>query len=174
MCGIPGSGKSTLVKKIPFEIEFANNNYYDFVIINSDDIRKTLLVERGFPDAIHQNTISDEILSVEDKIKLEDKVWYNVKMGVTDNLSDDKNVIIDATNTEQKVLNKWFEFGKEWYINIKVIIMTTPLDICIERNNAREQPIPEDVMSYMYNSYILTVSWLYENHSNKIINSEHL
>lgn len=57
---------------------------------------------------------------------------------------------------------------------IKIIIDGTPLNICIENNKKRDDPISVERMEYFYNNYILTVGWLYLEHSEKIINSAHL
>lgn len=170
MCGIPASGKSTLVKKLPLSM-MANEKLN---IVESDVGRKILLTEYGFPNAVHQNTISDELMPVKDKKKLEAKVWEGIERVVIKTLGSNEDIVIDATNTEQKVLDDWFTFATKHGYKVKVIIMSTPLDICIKRNNARETPAPKDVMSYMYNSYIMTIGWLYMNHNEKIINSTHL
>lgn len=168
MCGIPASGKSTLIKNFPLSI------MEELTIFQSDVARKDILTEYGFPDAIHQNTISNDELSLQKKREIEDKVWKRVIDGTKYFLGENKTVVIDATNTEQKVLDDWFIFATEHDHKVKIIIMTTPLNVCIKRNNARESPVPDDVMNYMYNSYIQTIGWLYMNHNEKIINSAHL
>jgi len=170
MCGIPGSGKSTLAKSLPLTMMEHNK----LNIIQSDKTRINLLIDAGFLDTPHQNFIPDELMSQENKRKLEDKVWEGIEVAVKDTLEAGEDIVIDATNTEQKVLDDWFTFGIQFGFKIKVIIMTTPLNICIERNSIREEPVPENVMNYMYNSYIMTIGWLYMEHSEKIINSAHL
>ncbi len=169
ICGIPGSGKTTLVKNLP--LSMMENEKLN--IVESDEGRKAILLEYGFSET-HQNNISDELLSPEKKRKIEDRVWEEIEATVKQILQSNEDIVIDATNTEQWILKDWFKFCKDGGHKSKVIIMSTPLDVCIERNNAREIPIPKEVMERMYNDYMMSVGWLYMEHSEKIINSAHL
>lgn len=170
MCGIPGSGKTILAEKLPLNM-MAHNKLN---IIKSDDVRKSFLVQYGFNDVDHQNFLSDEVLSVEKKRTIEDRVWESIEADVKNTLSNDEDIVIDATNTEQWILEDWFNFSNDGGHKAKVIIMSTPLNICIERNNVRKTPVPEDVMSRMYNDFMMSIGWLYMEHNEKIINSTHL
>ncbi len=169
MCGIPASGKSTLVKTLP--LSMMENEKLN--IIESDKRRKAILLEYGFLET-HQNNISDELLSPKKKRKIEDRVWEEIEATVKQVLQSNEDIIIDATNTKQWVLEDWFKFCNDGGHKSKVIVMTTSLNICVERNNAREAPVPKDIMERMYNDFIMSIGWLYMEHSEKIINSTHL
>lgn len=169
MCGIPGSGKSTIATNIPRSMWDGNL----MNVVESDQYRKLLLTEQGYA-VVHQHFLTNEEMSLKDKRRIEDKVWLGVKEGIIDAFNMKADVVIDATNTEQWVLEDWFKLANEYEYKPKVIIMSTPLDVCIERNSNREQPVPEGIMSVMYNSFIMSLGWLYLNHNEKIINSAHL
>lgn len=84
----------------------------------------------------------------------------------------DEDVIINTGIVEQWEIEKWIEQIEKSNNEIRFIITTTPLDICIERNNKEEEPVSNEVMQKKYNNYIMTTGWLYMNHSEKIFNSE--
>lgn len=165
MCGIPGSGKSTLIKKY---LKY----FPEVIVVSSDDIRKELLHGIGHRGEWHQNNIKE--LTDEEKEKIEKEVWDIIKIDVATFLLLGGDVFLDSTNTEQKYIEEWIEFAEKFNYRIRIINMVTPLDICIKHNLNRIEIVPNDVMSYMYNSYIMTLGWLYTNHKEKVINSEHL
>jgi len=179
MCGIPGSGKTTLAKNIPPGVLSSSTITY----MNSDDIRSERLLELGH-HVPHQNWLSDEQMSLASKQEFEKDTWKILTEGLSDliayrnNPDNDEEIytdyILDATNTEQWRLEEWFEFAYANNLKPKVIVMATPLNVCIERNSEREYPVPEDVMKYMYNNFMMTMGWLYLEHPEKIINSTHL
>lgn len=174
MCGIPGSGKTTLAKDLPLSIMQGAITTY----MSSDDIRQRYLELADFPNVTHQNFLSNEEMSLVDKKKLEEKVWTAIKGGIAEQSKAPSyttgDIVLDATNTEQWILEDWFKFAFDHGFKPKVIVMSTPLNICIERNSQREHPVPKDTMSYMYNNFMMSLGWLYINHSEKIINSAHL
>ncbi len=168
--GIPGSGKSHLTRNLPSSMMSGDK----LNIIESDDVRQHLLNKAGFPDVWNQNMLSEKEMMKEEKKKLEKEVWEYIKENVITVLRNEENVILVATNTQQWILEEWFNYIEDLGHKIKVIVMSTPLDICIERNEKREKTVPKDVMQNMYNNFILTIGWLYMEHNEKIINSIHL
>jgi len=120
---------------------------------------------------INSNNYNLKVNDVED-------VYIIVAMPGSD-ITDICNKIykLDARITAPKTTEQWeLENTINDYdnIDIKIVVVPTPLDECIENNNNSENPISEDKMSYLYNHFIMTLGWLYENYSEKIINSTHL
>ena len=129
-CGVPGSGKSTFLKK---------NKKEDEIIVSRDEIRFNLL-KKG--DAYFKN----------------EKQVYNLfiqKIGKE--LSIGKNVYADAThlneNSREKLLNNLKKFFPNLNFNIEIIFFKVPLHICLERNNKRDgrEKVPENLVVHMFN-----------------------
>lgn len=65
-------------------------------------------------------------------------------------LKNGENIIYDATNTtshRKNLVSKLHEWGAGKVVGI---CMTTPLEVCKERNSKREFPVPEEVIDRMY------------------------
>ena len=129
LVGLPGSGKTTLAKKL-CESE-------DYVRISSDDIREELF---GFRDQTH----NDEVFAELDK-----RVIERSAIG---------NCIYDATSlskkTRKKICNKFYKY----YSIIKCICILRPINELIEINNTRKNTkeyIPEDVLSRIFTRFEL-------------------
>ena len=131
--GIPGSGKSSWVKKY-----YSNNK--DYVIVSPDELRKELL---GSIDAQQSGGY----------------VWRVASEQIIKNLRAGKNVILDATNTVSRNRRKLIEFIRETHkapivfkalvfeIDTKTAKVRVKNDIekGIERSN-----VPEDVIDRMH------------------------
>ena len=128
MIGISGSGKSTIAEKLSKE-----KNAY---IISSDKIREELY--------------GDENIQGDPQ-----EVFKRVHSRILTYLSTGFDVIYDATNISFKNRKKLFKLLKDKYINARniAVVMTTPLNICINNNNSRARVVPENVIMKQYKSF---------------------
>lgn len=131
MVGAPGSGKSTVAKKI---VDGRTNTS---VIISSDGIRKELY--------------GDEAIQGD----------YNVVFGtyykrMMDAIEAGKSVIVmDATNLTKRNRKEYIKRIREQYNNTDVVIyadyVRTDLPTCLARNSERSRVVPEHIVRNMYN-----------------------
>lgn len=149
MCGLQCSGKSTQAKEYV--------KYQDATIVSSDGIREELAKEQN----------KENIFDVDNNL-----VFRELYKRVNDLLKENKNVVLDATNTTIKSRRQIFE-------NIKVDcykechIMNTPYEECLERLRERNKKgpyIPEDVLERYYKSF--EVPFKEEGWDNIVIDRE--
>lgn len=119
MCGLSGSGKSTIAKKIAGE--------RDAVIISSDELRKEL-----FGNEAHQ----------EDKNML--FAEYNKRVRTA--LERGVDVIADKTNLSIRSRRSLLEVVKDIDIRRKCVICNIPFEKCLENNSARVRHVPEEAI----------------------------
>ena len=125
LVGLPASGKSTCGKRLA-ESE-------DALIVSSDEVRKELLGNEN--DQTNNEDVFKEV---------ENRIIKGLK---------ERNVIYDATNISFK---KRLNFLQRIKNAEKIaIIIATPYDECIERNNKRERKVPEDVIKRMYYNFYI-------------------
>ena len=113
MVGTPASGKSTFIKE---------NNKNNYKVISRDAIRFSLLKDD------------------EDYFAHENEV-YNIFINTTkEELEKGNNVIADATFLNENARVKFLRALGNSLENTKVtaIMMKTPLEVCLERNEQRE------------------------------------
>lgn len=124
--GIPGSGKTTVLKK------FAND--YNYSYICPDDIRLELL-----------GNTKDQSKNKE--------VWAESYNRLEQNLKEEKTVVFDATfasaQTRENCINLARKYGAE---KIQGIYIDSPLEIAKNRNSNREHAVPEHVLERMHKS----------------------
>lgn len=123
LVGIPASGKSTLAKKLIAK---------GFTCLNADTIRKEL-----WGDPMDQRE--------------PEKVFGILYQHLEECLSKDMDVVVDNTNLNKKqrkpILDRARKFG---YTDIQLWLLDVPLDVCLERNEAREHKVPDHVISDLY------------------------
>lgn len=126
--GIPGSGKSTIAKKVKAEDEFNN-----IVELNLDDIREEL---SGDP--------SDQSVTM-DAVKLRNERLHHI-------VSSGGDVVISDTNCHAdhlwELISSLRRLGVQYH-HIMLIDMDVPLDECLRRNDIRERKVPVDVIYRM-------------------------
>lgn len=125
LVGLPASGKTTCGKRLA-EVE-------DALIVSSDEIRKELLGNQN------DQTKNEEIFK-----EVESRIINGLK---------EKNVIYDATNINYKRRMAFLQKIKD--VEKIALLIATPYDECIERNNKRERKVPEDVIKRMYYNFYI-------------------
>lgn len=133
MCGLVGSGKSYHAQKLAKE--------YNATIFSSDSLREEL-----FGDANDQDHNQELFLELHRRIK--------------DCLKNNKSAIYDATNISYKRRMSFLQDLKHIPCEKICILMATPYEECLHRNNNRDRKVPEHVIKRMY--YGFDVPWYYE------------
>lgn len=150
MVGIPGSGKSTVAKKVASQKPGT-------VIVSSDALRKKYF---GSEDTLYDDILIEPYLdglSEENKQKERYKriagnsfIFEKMDELCEKALKEGHDVIYDATNTRQvdraSTLYQFFNLCDNAYI----VYINCPLELALERNAKRERHVPEDVIRKMY------------------------
>ena len=129
VCGTPGSGKSTFLKKIKKDTE---------ALVSRDEIRFSFL-KHG-----------------EKYFKYENQVFNIFITTIVDFLSKGINVYADATHLNHysrlKVLNNLNRRISSNKYNIELIYFNVPIDICLKRNAQRtgKTRVPDAAVMNMY------------------------
>ena len=125
MVGLPGSGKSTWIK---------NNLPKDIEIINQDSIR----IELGIMDNDEQKRIGNKEQEKEVSKINDERVDKLIK--------DRKDFVIDNTNVKAGRVENYYNRLKKLGANVKIVVVDTPVEICIKRRN---DCIPENIIKQM-------------------------
>ena len=123
MKGLPGSGKSTLVKQLVKDSGNAGR-------INRDDLRAMIF------DSVWSGPREKVIVEVEKAIA---QVLISNKL----------TPIIDDTNLHQSHLDMWTNFAKQNGVEFSTEVLPTSLAECIERDSKRAKPIGEAIIQRM-------------------------
>lgn len=123
MCGLPGSGKSTMAKKI--------SEKSGIRICCMDDIR-----EKVYGDVCDQ--------------KNGYMIFKIMMKHARKELEKGNSVIIDSTNTTSRDRTRYLKDFSGLYKNSCCIFMNTSLDECKRRNNLREKHVPEEKIEHFY------------------------
>lgn len=126
MVGICASGKSTQAKIL--------SEQYNAEIISSDDLRVELYGDINDQDHNEQ-------------------VFKELNKRVKNNLNQDNNVIIDATNINLKSRRKLLENVAKIDCYKIAYIMAKPIEQCLEDNIYRDNPVPHHVINKMYMNF---------------------
>ena len=125
MIGLPGSGKSTISRKL--------SKKENAVIVSSDDIRKEI-----FGNEKNQSDNKKVFKIAEERVK------EKLKIG---------NVIYDATNINYKKRMEFLQKIKD--VEKIAFLVLTPYRECLLRNEQRERRVPISVIKRMYcNFYV--------------------
>lgn len=144
MCGLSGSGKSTIAKQIV-------NDNPDTVVISTDMIREQLTGEVG------DQSQNDEVF----------ELFHTL---IRKRLENKYNVIADATNITMKsrraILNKvnGLDIEKICYI------MPKPFEWCQQDNKNRPHPVPDEVLEKQIRRF--EIPFIEEGWSKIIIHDE--
>ncbi len=129
MCGIPGAGKSTFLKK-----RIKKNSS---VVISRDEIRFSIVR----PD--------------EDYFSHEDEVLQIFWEKINKNLAEGKNVFIDQTSLTPKS-RKWLLEHVKGYDHANLIWIDEDIETCLERNEGRKGTrayVPRGVIRRMFSQF---------------------
>lgn len=126
LVGIPGSGKSTLGKKLSVKESAA--------LCSSDEIRKELYGDENIKG---------------DNSKVFGILRNRIKMYLKDNVS----VIYDATNLSRKKRMNFLKEIEKYNVFKECYIVATPYEKCLQNNQKRERFVPEPVIERMYKSW---------------------
>lgn len=123
LVGIPGSGKTTLAKKIEAR---------GYLCLNADSIRQEL-----WGNALDQRE--------------PEKVFGILYRQLEELLALGKDIVIDNTNLNAKQRKPILELAtKAGYTDIQLWLLDVPLDLCLERNKNREKAVPDDVVANLF------------------------
>lgn len=123
MIGLPASGKSYKAEKL--------SKLYNANIHSSDKLRLELFGDENTQD-------KNEIIFLE------------LHKRIKADLSINKSVIYDATNISYKRRMNFLSEIKKYNCNKVAIVLATPYDECIKRNQNRNRTTPEYVIKKMY------------------------
>ena len=138
MIGLPGSGKDFYI---------GLNKKPDDVVISSDDIRAEL------------GDVNDQT-----KNKLVFKIFYD---RYEQALKTGKDIWVNATNVSVKNRSQAICIAKKYNYEISAIVLTVPIETCVERDKNRDRTVGENVIKKFY-SRIEPVS--FEEGFDNIIN----
>jgi tRNA uridine 5-carbamoylmethylation protein Kti12 len=120
LCGIPGSGKTTLSNQL---VKRHNIKLYCYDTI------------------IHNNSEKPENV----------RAW--ILTSIKNDLQAGYNVILDDSNILAKSRTEVLEAIEGCKSQKILIVMNTPLDICLLRNTNRKQRLPDWVINHMHRKY---------------------
>jgi len=124
LTGIPASGKSSLAKELKRLLELENES---IEIVDSDEIRRKTYITNFDP-------------SLESFIREESLVNIN------NHLKAGKHVISDDINYYQSMRHELKEIARKNKDIFEIIHFDIPLEIALERNTERGEPIPHEVI----------------------------
>lgn len=137
MCGLPRSGKSTWIEK---------NKKKTDVIVSPDEIREDL-----FGHVFHKPA--------------EPMIWSLTEFFVKSLMKQKLDIILDACNLTT-YRNRWVDLAIENNYKVNLVVLDTPLKICIERNKNK---IPLDILENMSKFFNLDFLKYDKKMFNKII-----
>lgn len=118
--GLPGSGKSTEAKKWV-------QAYPDVVRVNRDDIRVALGITGGIGTP-----------------QMEEIVTKMENAAITAAVANGRDVIVDATNLNNRFVKRFFEMGKVRFVDFDM-----PVSECVKRDAMRVKTVGESVIRGM-------------------------
>ena len=134
LVGLPGSGKSTLIKR-----------YKEYKVHSSDDIREELTGDVNRQD-------------------INSLVFKTLHNRVKEDLLNGQSVIYDATNLNRKRRKAFLQELNNIPCWKYCLLIATPFEVCLERNNQRDRKVPYNVIERMYKNF--DIPWYNEGWDN--------
>lgn len=134
LVGLPGSGKSTLIKR-----------YKEYKVHSSDDIREELTGDVNRQD-------------------INNLVFKTLHNRVKEDLLNGENVIYDATNINWKRRKAFLQELNKIPCWKYCLLIATPFEVCLERNNQRDRNVPYNIIERMYKNF--DIPWYNEGWDN--------
>ena len=123
MVGVPGSGKTTLAKK---------------------------LVEKGF-HYMNADSIRLELYGNEAEQGDKKEIFELFFRRMEEIMSSGTDIVVDNTNINMRqrkpILDRALQFE---YADVQLWLLDVPLDVCLQRNSARQRIVPEDIVANMF------------------------
>jgi predicted kinase len=85
--------------------------------------------------------------------KIEKVITDCLEFAIGNALSVGLNVVVHNTHLSEKYIKAYDKFRDKYGVEIVYSVFDTPYEICLERNNARERVVPEEVMYKMKNQF---------------------
>ena len=136
--GLPGSGKSTYIEKY----------YSNYHVHSSDAIREELSGD------VNNQDINKQVFST-----LHKRVKNDLVAGY--------NVVYDATNISWKRRKAFLQELKNINCHKECVLMATPFELCVQRNNERDRVVPYVVIERMYKNF--DIPWYNEGWDSIVI-----
>lgn len=122
--GLPGSGKTTILKPLAVEL--------DAVYVNRDDIREELT-----GDASNHS--------------MEREVTATANRRVAQGLKQGNHVIVDATHNSQRSRKEIIRFARRYGSSMIIgLYVNVDIDISLLQNSKRNRVVPEEVVQQMH------------------------
>src|SRR5208283_1421020 len=119
LVGLPGSGKSTYLERMGARG------------LSSDMIRG-LLADDETDQTIHERVFQTLRYLLRQRLAIERPVTY-----------------IDATNLRPEERRPYLEIGQQYGCDVEAVFFDVPLEVCRERNAARDRVVPGDALEKM-------------------------
>lgn len=140
LVGIPASGKSTLAARLIGK---------GYVCLSADDIRHELW---------------GEVTEQGDKERVFEIFFARMERA----MSEGRDIVIDNTNINPMHRKQILERATRLsYQDVQLWILDVPLDVCLERNRARERQVPEEILTKMHGT--LTGTGKPGKHEGKLV-----
>lgn len=139
MCGISGSGKSTISKKIAEK--------HNAIILSTDGIR----------EEIHGNSECQDN---------PEKIFGILRYRIRKNLDNNRNIIVDATNLTVKNRRSIIHYASNYEKTLICYVVNKPYEQCLIDNVNREHPVPEYVLEKQNKKFCIHT---FEEGFNKIV-----
>lgn len=139
MCGLSGSGKSTISKKIAEK--------HNAIILSTDGIR----------EEIHGNS------EYQDN---PEKIFGILRYRIRKNLDNNRNIIVDATNLTVKNRRSIIYYASNYEKTLICYVVNKPYEQCLINNVNREHPVPEYVLEKQNKKFCIPT---FEEGFNKIV-----
>lgn len=124
LIGLPGSGKSYLVKQII-------SQFPEIHLVSTDNIRAKLFGDE---------TIQGPWL----------QIWAEIQHQFQQAVTQQQTLLYDATNAARKQRREIIQLAKDTGItHITALWLDTPLQLCLERNQQRQRNVPEEIILQM-------------------------
>ena len=123
MVGLPRSGKSTWIK----------DNAQNEIVVSNDWIREEIL-------GTHYSKNANAI------------IWTIADAALRIVLGQGKDAIYDGVNLTKETRKFYIDLARQYGAKIKIVLVLTPLEICIERNKVG-QKLPIEVLEKMAGSF---------------------
>lgn len=123
LIGPPACGKSTYC-------DFARDSHGEPVVVSSDEARFLISGD-------------------ENNQECSAAAFAYMRTAVEMLLRQNKNVILDATNTTVKSRKEWVKIGRKYGARVQMTVFKVPVDVCKARNAGRERKVPEHVIERM-------------------------